>query len=237
MIVLPAVDLMDGLCVRLVRGDPSRRTIYGDPVEIAKWFDEERAEWIHLVDLDAAMGLGDNSHLVTRIVEEVEVKVEVAGGIRSLEKASRLVEAGASRVVLGTSAIRDPSFIRSVSEAIGPERVGVAVDVRNGVVMVGGWKEETGLDYPAVIGMLNGYPFLTLILTCVDVDGTLQGPNLEVIGESLKISEKQVYAAGGIRDLEDLKALARIGVEGAIVGKALYEGRIRLREALEVGGC
>ncbi|MBS7645037.1 MAG: 1-(5-phosphoribosyl)-5-[(5-phosphoribosylamino)methylideneamino]imidazole-4-carboxamide isomerase [Candidatus Bathyarchaeia archaeon] len=237
MIILPAVDLMEGLCVRLVRGDPSSRTIYGDPVEIAKGFEGEGAEWIHLVDLDAAMGLGDNSSLVARIVEEVEVKVEVAGGIRSLEKASRLVEAGASRVVLGTSAIRDPSFIRSVSEAIGSERVSMAVDVKNGVVMVEGWKKEAGLEYPAVIEILNDYPFSTLILTCVEVDGTLQGPNLEVIGESLKISEKQVYAAGGIGSLEDLKTLARIGVKGAIIGKALYEGRIRLREALEVGDC
>ena len=237
MIILPAVDLMDGLCVRLVRGDPSRRTIYGDPVEIAKKFEREGAEWIHLVDLDAAMGLGDNSALIAKIIEEVKAEVEVAGGIRSLEKASRLIEAGASRVVLGTSAIRDPSFISSVSETIGSERTGVAVDVRNGVVMVEGWKEETGLSYPTIIGMLNGYPFSTLILTCVDVDGTLQGPNLEVIGESLKISEKQVYAAGGVRGLEDLKALARIGVGGVIVGKALYEGDIRLREALEVGDC
>ncbi|MGC8849851.1 MAG: 1-(5-phosphoribosyl)-5-[(5-phosphoribosylamino)methylideneamino]imidazole-4-carboxamide isomerase [Candidatus Bathyarchaeia archaeon] len=237
MIILPAVDLMEGLCVRLVRGDPSRRAVYGDPVEMAKEFEREGAEWIHLVDLDAAMGLGDNSPLIARIVEEVEVKVEVAGGIRSLEKASRLVKAGASRVVLGTSAIKDPSFIRSVAEAIGPERTSVAVDVKSGLVMVEGWKEETPLDYPAAIRMLNGYPFSTLILTCVDVDGTLQGPNLEVIGESLDISMKQIYAAGGIRDLEDLKALARLGVKGAIIGKALYEGRIRLREALEVGDC
>jgi phosphoribosylformimino-5-aminoimidazole carboxamide ribotide isomerase len=237
MIILPAIDLMDGLCVRLIRGDPTKRKVYGDPVEIAKKFEDEGAQWIHVVDLDAAMGLGDNTDLTMRIADEVGVKVEVAGGIRSLEKALRLIEAGASRVVLGSSAIRNPSFIESVSDKIGSERTAVAVDVKEGRVAVEGWRKRTELGYQAVIERLNGYPFSTLILTCVDVDGTLQGPDFRIIGESIRISRKHLYAAGGIRSLEDLEGLARIGVRGAIIGKAIYEGRVRLREALGMEDC
>ncbi len=238
VLVIPAVDVMEGSCVRLVRGSASERKAYGDPVDAAMRFMDEGAEWIHLVDLDAAMGHRDNLELLIRIVEEVDVKVEVAGGVRSVNRAYKLVEAGASKVVLGTSAVRNPPFIEDVSNAIGTERVAVAVDVKMEVVMIEGWTRGSGLNYRDILETLNEYSFANVVVTSVEDDGTLRGPNLNLIKDSVRISRNSIYAAGGVRSVMDIKSLSSVGAEGIIVGKALYEGSISLKKALvEVGDC
>ncbi|MEM2226565.1 MAG: 1-(5-phosphoribosyl)-5-[(5-phosphoribosylamino)methylideneamino] imidazole-4-carboxamide isomerase [Candidatus Bathyarchaeia archaeon] len=229
---MPAVDIMGGKCVRLIRGAPHlRREYYEDPVKAAKLWEAEGAEWIHVVDLDRAMGIGDNRDKVYAILEGVDCKVQVGGGIRSLEAAGEMFERGASRVVIGTRAVRDPDFLRSLGRAFGDERIAAAVDVRGGSIAIEGWREVTELDPLRFAGSLKGAGFL--VLTLADYDGTLKTPALGLVEDVKRIARIPLIVGGGISDIEGLRALARIGVWGAIIGRALYEGALDFNAAVE----
>jgi phosphoribosylformimino-5-aminoimidazole carboxamide ribotide isomerase len=229
MIVIPAVDLRGGRAVRLRRGDPSEETAYAnDPVEVAERFQEQGARRLHVIDLDAALGEGDNREAITAICRAVVVPVQVGGGIRSLEAAAAVFEAGASRAILGTAAAADASFVgRAVEEFA--ERVVVAVDVRGGHLMIDGWREEGPLLEDAIAGLDDaGAP--RYLVTAIARDGTLDGPDLTLYRQVLKLTERPVIASGGVRNADDIWALRDVGCEAAVTGKALYEKTLKLSQ-------
>jgi phosphoribosylanthranilate isomerase len=231
MIVIPAIDLRGGRCVRLRRGDPSQQTTYGaEPVDIARVFEQRGAETIHVVDLDAAFGTGDNQDTITDICDAVMIPVQVGGGLRSVVNLMQAQIAGASRVVLGTAAVEDPDFVRSAVNRY-RQRVVVAVDVQGDRVMVDGWKRDAGALQEVIPAMerANAPRFL---VTSIGADGMMEGPDLDLYDRLRQVTMRPVQASGGVRNSEDLEALAGLGVEAAIVGRALYEGTLPLEEAL-----
>ncbi len=216
----------------MVRGTPGlMRKYYDDPLEAAKLWEAKGAEWIHVVDLDRAMGIGDNRDKVYAILEGVDSKIQVGGGIRSFEAAGEMLEKGASRVVVGTRAVRDPDFLPSLARAFGGERIAAAVDVKGGAIALEGWREVAGLDPLRFVKSLKGAGFL--VLTFADYDGTLKAPALGLVEDIKRISKAPLIVGGGVSDLEGLRALARMGVWGAIIGRALYEGRLDFEAAKE----
>lgn len=239
MKVIPAIDLMGGECVRLVKGDARAKKVYfKDPLIPLRDFIDQGASLIHVVDLDAALGLGDNGRVLRRILREAEGKVQVGGGVRSFEKAKRLIEAGAERVVFGTAVAEAPSEVKKFTAAFGPRRAAAAVDVKGGKVAVKGWRSELSVDYARFALEAKKLNVGAIILTSVDKDGTLAGPSLK---EALRIPRPrgvELIISGGVGSIEDLRRLSRMEVDGVIIGRALYEGRFTLKEALEaVGGC
>lgn len=232
--VIPAVDLVSGQVVRVERGDLSRKTVYGDdPVAVAAGFAEDGAGRLHVVDLEGAVA-GEPFHLetVTAIVEQVRIPVQVAGGIRTLELAQRYLDAGADRVVIGTRAVTDDDFLAAAVEALG-SRLVVAPDVRDREVRVSGWTQGTGEDVADCVRRLAGAGVVRLLCTDVGRDGMLSGPNVELYAEVTEAGGLPVIASGGVKTTEDVVALAAVdGVEGVVVGKALYEGTVSLSDAL-----
>jgi phosphoribosylformimino-5-aminoimidazole carboxamide ribotide isomerase len=229
MIVIPAIDLRGGRAVRLRRGDPSEETAYADdPVAVAVRFQEEGARRLHVIDLDAALGEGDNREKIREICRNVVVPVQVGGGIRSLESIGAVAEDGAARAILGTAAAADVSFVgRAVEEFA--ERVVVAVDVRGGRLQVDGWREE-GPELEPTIAALNDAGTPRYLVTAVARDGTLEGPDLTLYKQVVKLTDRPVIASGGIRNAEDVWALREIGCEAAVAGKALYEKTLKLSQ-------
>ena len=229
MIVIPAIDLRGGRAVRLRRGDPSEETAYAnDPVEVAQRFQEQGARRLHVIDLDAALGEGDNREAIGAICRAVVVPVQVGGGIRSLEAAAAVFEAGAARVILGTAAAADASFVARAVEEFA-ERVVVAVDVRGGHLMIDGWREE-GPALEAAIAGLNEAGTPRYLVTAIARDGTLDGPDLTLYRQVLKLTDRPVIASGGVRNAEDVWALRDVGCEAAVTGKALYEKTLKLSQ-------
>jgi phosphoribosylformimino-5-aminoimidazole carboxamide ribotide isomerase len=229
MIVIPAIDLRGGRAVRLRRGDPSDVTTYSDdPVAVATTFQGDGARRLHVVDLDAALGEGDNRQVIADICRSVAVPVQVGGGIRTLEAIGDLMRAGAARAILGTAAAADPTFVaRAVEEYA--ERVVVAVDVRGGRVMVKEWKEE-GPDLEEAMPALNDAGTPRYLVTSIARDGTLDGPDLRLYTQVLKLTDRPVIASGGVRDADDIWALRELGCEAAVSGKALYEKTLKLSQ-------
>ncbi|KAE8763953.1 bifunctional 1-(5-phosphoribosyl)-5-((5-phosphoribosylamino)methylideneamino)imidazole-4-carboxamide isomerase/phosphoribosylanthranilate isomerase PriA [Georgenia thermotolerans] len=235
--LLPAVDVVNGQAVRLFQGEAGSETSYGDPAEAARAWVEEGAEWIHLVDLDAAFGRGSNHDLLARIVGELDVKVELSGGIRDDESLERALGSGARRVNLGTAALENPEWTSKVIREHG-DRVAVGLDVRGTTLAARGWTREGG-DLWEVLARLEADGCSRYVVTDVTKDGTLRGPNVELLREVCARTEAPVVASGGIANLHDIEALRELtdlGVEGAIVGKALYTGAFTLAEALDVAG-
>jgi len=229
MIVIPAIDLRGGRAVRLRRGDPSEETAYAnDPVEVAQRFQEQGARRLHVIDLDAALGEGDNREAIGAICRAVVVPVQVGGGIRSLEAAAAVFEAGAARAILGTAAAADASFVARAVEEFA-ERVVVAVDVRGGRLMIDGWREE-GQALEAAIAGLNDVGAPRYLVTAIARDGTLDGPDLTLYRQVLKLTDRPVIASGGVRNAEDVWALRDLGCEAAVTGKALYEKTLKLSQ-------
>jgi phosphoribosylformimino-5-aminoimidazole carboxamide ribotide isomerase len=229
MIVIPAIDLRGGRAVRLRRGDPSEETAYAnDPVEVAERFQEQGARRLHVIDLDAALGEGDNREAIGAICRAVVVPVQVGGGIRSLEAAAAVFEAGAARAILGTAAAADASFVARAVEEFA-ERVVVAVDVRGGHLMIDGWREEGAALDPAIAG-LNEVGAPRYLVTAIARDGTLDGPDLTLYRQVLKLTDRPVIASGGVRNAEDVWALRDVGCEAAVTGKALYEKTLKLSQ-------
>ena len=233
--LLPAVDVKDGRAVRLVQGELARESIYGSPLEVALEFQNSGAEWLHLVDLDAAFGRGENSVLLAEVVGRLDIDVELSGGIRDDESLMRALATGCRRVNLGTAALENPEWTSRVIAEHG-DRIAVGLDVRGHVLAARGWTKEGG-DLFETLARLESDGCARYVVTDVTKDGTLQGPNLELLKEVCAATKKPVVASGGISSLEDIKALCalnHIGVEGAIVGKALYAGAFTLEQALEV---
>ena len=233
--LLPAVDVKDGRAVRLVQGELARESIYGSPLDVALDFQNSGAQWLHLVDLDAAFGRGENSALLAEVVGRLDIDVELSGGIRDDESLMRALATGCRRVNLGTAALENPEWTSRVIAEHG-DRIAVGLDVRGHVLAARGWTKEGG-DLFETLARLESDGCARYVVTDVTKDGTLQGPNLELLKEVCAATKKPVVASGGISSLVDIKALCtlhEIGVEGAIVGKALYAGAFTLEQALEV---
>ncbi len=234
MIVVPAIDVRRGRVVRLRQGRPEDETIYGDdPAEAARRWAAEGAERLHLVDLDAAIDGRPQPAAVGAVVEAVGIPVEVGGGLRTLDAARRYRDAGVDRLIFGTAAVTAPAVVEEAA-ALWPEAVAVAIDARAGRVTVAGWKEDTTLDALELASRVKAWGIARVQYTDVTRDGTLVGPNLEAIEEMARRSGLRVTAAGGVSTLDDLvrlSALAEVGVDEAISGKALYDGRFTLAEA------
>ncbi|MSS70386.1 MAG: 1-(5-phosphoribosyl)-5-[(5-phosphoribosylamino)methylideneamino]imidazole-4-carboxamide isomerase [Candidatus Latescibacteria bacterium] len=238
MTLLPAIDLKAGRCVRLLQGRKEDETVYSDdPAAVARRWQEEGATYLHLVDLDGAFeGASGNLAAITRILEAVDIPIELGGGIRSMGDVSRLLSLGLDRVILGTVAIREPDVVRSAVERFGPDRVVVGIDAREGRVAVKGWVETTEVQAVDLALQMKALGIRRVVYTDISTDGMLVGPNIEATQVLAVETGLRVIASGGISSLDDLRrvaALAPFGVEGVIVGKALYEGRVGLREALK----
>jgi phosphoribosylformimino-5-aminoimidazole carboxamide ribotide isomerase len=229
MIVIPAIDLRGGRAVRLLRGNPDDETAYADdPVEVAVRFQEEGARRLHVIDLDAALDGGDNRAVIDAICKAVVVPVQVGGGVRTLENIAEVVELGAARAILGTSAALDPSFVARAVEEFA-ERVLVAVDVRGGRVMVKGWTEE-GPALAEIVPALNDAGSPRYLVTAIARDGTLDGPDLRLYRQVLGLTDRPVIASGGVRTAEDVWELRDVGCEAAVTGKALYEKTLKISQ-------
>ena len=233
--LLPAVDVKDGRAVRLVQGELSRESIYGAPLEVALEFQSSGAEWIHLVDLDAAFGRGNNAQLLAQVVGALDIKVELSGGIRDDESLKRAIATGCTRINLGTVALENPEWTSRVIAEYG-DLIAVGLDVRGQTLAARGWTSEGG-DLFETLERLDRDGCARYVVTDVAKDGTLTGPNLELLKSVCAATSRPVVASGGISnliDIADLAALTSIGIEGAIVGKALYAGAFTLQEALKI---
>jgi phosphoribosylanthranilate isomerase len=231
VILLPAVDVADGVAVRLVRGEAGTETAYGDPLAAARAWQDAGAEWVHLVDLDAAFGRGSNRALLRDVVRALDVKVELSGGIRDDASLDAALATGAARVNVGTAALEDPGWVRRAIDRVG-DRIAVGLDVRGTTLAARGWTQEGG-ELFEVLARLDADGCARYVVTDVGRDGTMTGPNLDLLRSVTAATSKPVVASGGVATLDDLRALATVpGVEGAIVGKALYAGAFTLEEAL-----
>jgi len=233
--LLPAVDVSEGQTVRLVRGEAGTETSYGEPLDAALAWQSAGAEWIHLVDLDAAFGRGSNRALLLDVVGRLDVPVELSGGIRDDDSLAAALATGARRVNLGTAALEDPSWCANAIAEHG-DRIAVGLDVREGRLAARGWTRDGG-DLFEVLDRLERDGCARYVVTDVTKDGTLAGPNLDLLRRVCAVTERPVVASGGVSSLDDLRVLSGlvdIGVEGAIVGKALYAGNFTLEEALRV---
>ncbi|GAA2004534.1 bifunctional 1-(5-phosphoribosyl)-5-((5-phosphoribosylamino)methylideneamino)imidazole-4-carboxamide isomerase/phosphoribosylanthranilate isomerase PriA [Brevibacterium samyangense] len=235
--LLPAVDVADGKAVRLVRGAAGSETDYGSPIEAAQSFEAAGAEWIHLVDLDAAFGRGSNYALLREVTRAVDLKVEISGGIRDTESLERALDTGAERVNIGTAALENPEWTAEVIAEYG-DTIAIGLDVRGTTLAARGWTKDGG-DLFEVLATLEAVGCARYVVTDVNKDGTLQGPNLDLLASVAERTQKPVVASGGISSLEDLRALRELvprGVDSAIMGKALYAGKFTLEQALDVAG-
>lgn len=235
--LLPAVDVADGQAVRLVQGEAGSETSYGSPLEAALEWQNAGAEWLHLVDLDAAFGRGDNIDILTEVAQELTIKIEMSGGIRDDSSLERALSLNPARINLGTAALENPDWTRKVIAEHG-DVIAVGLDVRGDVLAARGWTKEGG-NLWEVLDRLNEDGCARYVVTDVTKDGTLQGPNLELLRKVAERTDKPVVASGGIATLDDIAALRTMvphGVEGAITGKALYAGKFTLQQALDVAG-
>jgi phosphoribosylformimino-5-aminoimidazole carboxamide ribotide isomerase/phosphoribosylanthranilate isomerase len=233
--LLPAVDVKDGRAVRLVQGEISKESIYWAPLDVALDFQSAGATWLHLVDLDAAFGRGENSLLLAEVVGKLDIDVELSGGIRDDESLTRALATGCRRVNLGTAALENPEWTARVIAQHG-DRIAVGLDVRGQTLAARGWTKEGG-DLYETIARLDSDGCARYVVTDVAKDGTLMGPNIELLKSVCSVTKKPVIASGGIATLDDISALVNlqsIGIEGAIVGKALYAGAFTLEQALKV---
>lgn len=235
LILLPAVDVADGQAVRLVQGELGTETSYGSPLDAALAWQEQGAEWIHLVDLDAAFGKGSNRELLKEVTGKLDIKVELSGGIRDDESLNNALATGAARINLGTAALEDPDWTAKVI-ALHGDKIAIGLDVRGRNLAARGWTKEGG-ELFETLQRLDKDNAARYVVTDVTKDGTLQGPNTALLREILDYTKKPIIASGGIAQLSDiaeLRQLTNIGVEGAIVGKALYAQKFTLKDALRI---
>jgi len=233
MQLIPAIDVMDGSVVRLTKGDPSTRKGYDtSPLKAALDWQAQGAEYVHVIDLDAALGRTPNTAVVKEIATKLSVPVQVGGGIRSYEKAEGLLDDGIDRVILGSMAIKKPEETVRLIESYGPDRVVIALDHRNGFIAIQGWQETTEERLDDVLARYRESGFKWFLVTNVDTDGMFTGPDVETLGRIA--SRGNIIASGGVSCLSDLTLLAGIDVDAVVVGKALYEGRFTVTDALAV---
>jgi phosphoribosylformimino-5-aminoimidazole carboxamide ribotide isomerase len=236
MKLIPAIDLMSGKIVRLTRGDEKTAKFYGTqfgtPLEAAKRWCDEGAGKLHIIDLDAAFNIGDNRSVIAEIAKNVQLPIQVGGGIRSFEIAEKLFETGVDQVILGALAFSDPSAISKIQKKYGSDAVIVALDNKDGQVMVEGWKTSTAMSLDDALEKYTTLGTRYFLLTSIVQDGMLNGPDLQTLSDDVQCTTAKIIAAGGIGATGDLAALKEIGVDGAVIGKALYEGRFTLKEAI-----
>lgn len=237
MILLPAIDLLDGQCVRLRRGDfDTAHRVAADPLETARSFEQAGAAWIHMVDLDGARtGSAQNQEIILRIARETSLLVEAGGGIRDMDTVAYYLQNGVSRVVLGSAALENPQLVKKTVEQYG-SRVAVGIDAKNGMVSARGWLSDSQTDYLSLAEKMDLAGSGWIVFTDISKDGMMEGPNLSQLSQLRKRVSCRLTASGGIRSLEDLKALDAANIEAAILGKALYTGAIDLTEAIRWAG-
>ena len=236
MRILPAIDLMGGKCVRLKQGQFDEASFYSDePIEVAKRFKAAGARYLHMVDLDGAReGSVQQAEIVQKIVEGSGLEVQVGGGLRTLEQAKAWLDAGVERIVMGSLAVKDPVGAGKIIDAVGPAKVTLAIDVRGTRVAISGWKEVSEKNVYEVVETYAGLGITHLLCTDIERDGMMQGPNVELYRDLQKrFPSVEIQASGGIGSLDDLRALMAFDCRAVVIGKALYEGRFRLEEALK----
>ena len=239
MLLIPAIDLMKGEIVRLTYGDPKTAKVYaqfGGPVTTAKKWQADGAKKLHIIDLDAALGMGNNLPVIREISESTDLPIQVGGGIRKIETVEKMLEMGINQVILGALAFRDPQVVKQIQQSFGAKSVIVALDNRDGKIMIEGWKTETAMGMNEALQEFVDLGVMAFLVTSISRDGTLSGPDISMLREACQYPNVEIIAAGGIGSLKDLVTLKRVGVEGAVIGKALYEGRFTLKEALRVIG-
>lgn len=230
--ILPAVDVQGGQAVQLVQGVAGSEKTFGDPLEAALRWQEQGATWLHVVDLDAAFGRGSNSEVLARIVDHTDIQVELSGGIRDDESLRRALDTGASRCNVGTAAIENPKWCERIIAEFG-ERVAIGLDIRDGHLAARGWTRQGGDAFEA-LRRFTAAGCARFVVTDVASDGTLTGPNLDLLQQVCRQTTAKVVASGGVSTLDDIRALTRLDVEGVIVGTALYVGAVSLPDALAV---
>ncbi len=234
MIIYPAIDIRGGKCVRLTQGRYDDITIFSDdPVNMALQFQKAGAKYLHVVDLDGARGDNDNREIIRRIAKELSIPVQTGGGIRTMADIEAVLEFGISRVILGTSAVRNPEI---VSEAVKKykNRIAVGIDAKNGFVAIEGWEKTSGIKAVEHAKNMEALGVQTIIYTDIATDGMLSGPNMLAMSEMVKKVKMEVIASGGVSSLKDIRHLKEVGVAGVIVGKAIYTGDVDLKKALEL---
>ena len=233
---IPAIDLMKGKVVRLAKGNPEEKTVYesfGEPITVARRWAGEGARTIHIVDLDAALGLGSNKSIVRQIVDSVGIPVQLGGGIRSVEIARELLSDGVTRVVLGSMAFKETDAVVDLLRDCGADRVAVALDYYRDRVLVKGWKEDTAVKLDEAVGRFIKLGVAVFLVTAVERDGLMVGPDVKTLAGLSAPQRARILAAGGIGSIQDLVNLNRLGLKGAVIGKALYEARFTLRAAID----
>mgnify|MGYP002640133821 FL=1 len=231
MKIIPAIDLMDGKVVRLYKGDPNQKTVYSDdPVDIAKKWESAGADIIHLVDLDATLGIGSNLDIIKKILKSVSIPVEVAGGLRDKSLVLEVAKLS-ERIVLGTLAFKDKPLLKSLLAKLGSEKIVISVDHKDGEIVINGWQKNTGIKLIPAINEFLKMGFTEFLLTNVSRDGTMEGPDLEFLEQACSLSNANVIASGGISNIADVKDVKEKNAFGVILGKALYENKVSIEEA------
>jgi len=234
MKIIPAIDLMNGQVVRLYKGDPKQKTVYSDnPVEIAKKWEANGADMLHIVDLDATLEIGSNLSIIKKILEEISIPVEVAGGLRD-ESLILDVAKISSRVVIGTLAFKDKELLKKLLLSLGSEKIVISVDHIDGKIVIHGWQEKTGIKLIDAIQEFLEMGFTEFLLTNVNRDGTMEGPDLEFLEQACNLDQTNVIASGGISNVDDIKDVKEKNAFGVILGKALYENKISIDEAKKI---
>ena len=237
MEIIVAVDLMDGKVVRLTRGDPQTKVSYpgfSDPIQVSKRWEREGADFLHVIDLDAAFGRGENSEVISQLLREVSIPIQFGGGVRSVSKAKKLLNVGLSRIVLGTLAFESSNSISQLIEEYQSKCIVVALDYLRGKVKTRGWTSSTDegvLDSPLRFKSMGITQFL---LTSISRDGVPTGPDIEMVKRASKISNVQIIAAGGVSSINDVETLYSLNISGVVLGKALYEGRLNLKQVISI---
>ena len=234
MKIIPAIDLMDGQVVRLYKGDPKQKTVYSDnPVEIAKKWEADGADMLHIVDLDATLGIGSNLLTIKEILEEISIPVEVAGGLRDKSLILDAIKIS-SRVVIGTLAFKEKEILKKLLLSLGPEKIVISVDHIDGEIVIHGWQDRTGIKLIDAIKEFLEMGFTEFLLTNVNRDGTLEGPDLEFLEQACNLDKTNVIASGGVSNVNDIKDVKEKNAFGVILGKALYENKISIEEAKKI---
>jgi len=234
MKIIPAIDLMNGQVVRLYKGDPKQKTVYSDnPVEIAKKWEANGADMLHIVDLDATLGIGSNISIIKKILKEISIPVEVAGGLRDKSIVMDVAKIS-KRIVLGTLAFNDKPLLKTLLTELGSKKIVVSVDHKDGKIVIHGWQKNTGISVLDAINDFLDMGFTEFLLTNVSRDGTLEGPDLEFLEQACRLSNANVIASGGISNVIDVKDVKEKNAFGVILGKALYENKISIEEAKKI---
>ncbi|HUU48422.1 MAG TPA: 1-(5-phosphoribosyl)-5-[(5-phosphoribosylamino)methylideneamino]imidazole-4-carboxamide isomerase [Nitrosopumilaceae archaeon] len=234
MKIIPAIDIMDGMVVRLYKGDPKQKTIYSDnPIDIAKKWEQNGADMLHIVDLDATLGIGSNLSIIKKIIQNVSIPIEVAGGLRDESIVMDIAQIS-TRVVLGTLAFKDKNTLKKLLRNLGPKKIVISVDHKDGEIVIHGWQTGTGIKLIDAIKDFLAMGFSEFLLTNVNRDGTLEGPDLKFLEQACNLKHANIIASGGISNIQDVQDVQEKNSFGVILGKALYENKISIQEAKKI---